>query len=325
MAKYIGRRCSVGIAKETTRGTPVNPTYWIPFATVSFDDKIDKARSEGAFAVLEDTENAYIVGKRSEGEIEFEMTDKFIGLFLYSLLGSVSTSNPETGVYTHSFTLSNSNTHPSLSILTQDPIESTMFPLCVVDTLTIKVEPQGIVKWTVGIKGRGGNSWTTQSTNFTSVGNKFLSQHLKLKLATNIAGLASASVIYPKSLEITFNQNVIQDFVAGTVQVNDNINQQFSIEGNIELNREDNTYRNYMLNNTVRAMEINFLHTTLIGATKYPQLQMQFPNVDFYEWEQDRALDSIVTEKINFKCNYDTVNGYNSIYLCKLTNNVVSY
>ena len=42
MAKFVGRNCGVGIAKEATRGQATAPTQWIPWATLSFNDKVDR-------------------------------------------------------------------------------------------------------------------------------------------------------------------------------------------------------------------------------------------------------------------------------------------
>src|SRR3990167_704022 len=333
MAKHIGRRCSLGVAKEATRGTAVNPTFWVPFSTISFDAKTDKARSVGSFGLIQDADDEYIVGQRSEGDLEFEMTDKYIGLFLLSFFGSVSSAVKETTAYDHTFTIANTNAHQSLSILAHDPIGSSgyatdqmMFPLSVIDSIKINVEPQGIVMMTVGFKGGAMKSWSNQTTAFTAVGNKFLAQHLNLKIAANLAALGAASVIYPKAFEITLTQNTIPDFVVGTVQVNDNINQQWMVEGSVTLNRENNTYRDYMIGNTARAMRFDLLNGgTTIGASSNPELVMDMPRVFFSEWEQDRGLDTIATDKINFKAYYDATNDDQIIDSCVLTNITTSY
>ena len=41
MSKFVGRLYQIGLGKESSRGTGVAPTYWIPKTAVSFDDKIE--------------------------------------------------------------------------------------------------------------------------------------------------------------------------------------------------------------------------------------------------------------------------------------------
>ena len=41
MARIIGRLGSIGIGVETTRGTAVAPTFWVPVTGKDFDDKVD--------------------------------------------------------------------------------------------------------------------------------------------------------------------------------------------------------------------------------------------------------------------------------------------
>ena len=61
------------------------------------------------------------------------------------------------------------------------------------------------------------------------------------------------------------------DSVLGTVEPEDILGQQFSVEGSLELNKEDETYRNYMLGGTYRAMDISFVRAS------NSSLQFQLP------------------------------------------------
>ena len=45
---WIGRRMSVGIGLESTRGVGVAPTYWLNTLSFSFNDVVDRALSEAA-------------------------------------------------------------------------------------------------------------------------------------------------------------------------------------------------------------------------------------------------------------------------------------
>lgn len=318
MSKFVGRRAEMAVGIEATRGTAASTLFWVPRISISHDDKIEQAREEQSLGKIADSDSAYVVHRHAEGEIEAEIYDKALGVFLTSLLGAVPTTGGS-DPYTHTYTLSNSNQHKSISILTQDPDTNKMFRKAVVDSLTLTVEPNATVKWTVGFKSNSGANWGTQTASYTSLGSKWLHQHLGVKLAAAVGSLAAASTISLKRLELTISANTMFDDVLGTVESEDILNQQFSVEGTLELNKEDETYRNYMLDGTYRAMEIK------LNGGSSSIFTLQFPRVDFSEWEQDRSLNEIVTQSINFKGNYDKANALDIISTCTLVNSQSSY
>lgn len=318
MSKFVGRRGTLGLAKESSRGTAVGtPTFWFPRTTVSFDDHTETAREEEGLGVLADSDSNFVTSKMASGEVEFDIEDRTIGIILTSLLGASpvkSGSDP----YTYTYTLSNSNQHQSLSILYQDPDITKVYPLGVVSSLSIVVEQNAIVKGTVTFMSRVGRDWTTQTADFTDLGQKFLHQHSVLKLADTVGALAGSSAISIKRLELNIEANATYDNIIGTVEPEDILNQQYSVSGTIELNKESDAYRGYMLNGTYKAMDISFVRSASSS------LQFQFPRVDFTEWEQDRTLNEIVSQSIQFKGNYDAANALDIISTCILINNLNS-
>lgn len=318
MTKFVARRGSIGLAKEASRGVGLAPTLWVPFATVSFQDRVEEAREEQGQGVIADSDSKYVVMQMGEGDVEAELYDQAIGLILMSLIGAApgtSGSNP----YTHAFTFTNTNQHQSLSIYYKDPDRSDMFPLGVVDSLNMKVEMNGKVQWKIGFKSKRARGWTSQTASFTTLGAKWLHQHLVFKLAANVGSLTAATAISLKGLELTMSANTMFDGVMGTIEPEDILNQQFSVEGSVTLNLEDDTYRGYMLNGTYKAMEIK-----LDGGAN-SSLDLRFPRVDFSQWEMDRKLNEIAKQKINFKCNYDQANALDIISTVSLINTKSTY
>jgi len=327
MAKFIGRRRNVGVAIEGTRGTPATPVYFTPFASWSFDQKTDTVQSNAGLGKIEDVSGHYIVGQRAEGIITDQFYDKFLGAVLKALLGSVSSSlaGGEAAVWEHTYTLSQINQHPSLSIYCDDPNGAYLFPMGMIDSLTIEIKPNDFVQYEIGLKAKGARDWTTVSGVYTSLGKQFLQQHLTFKLAAAVGDLAEASAIDLKSLTLKFNKNVEIENSLGTVQPIDVINQQFGITGEIIVDRSADTYRNYMIQGTQRAMQINLLHPDTIGNAEKTELDLKFPKVHFHEWEQNSDLDKLVEETIPFTCHRDLPNDLDSISTCLLTNTIESY
>jgi hypothetical protein len=127
--------------------------------------------------------------------------------------------------------------------------------------------------------------------------------------------LAAASAISLKKLELNFTKSAAHDVVLGTVEPEDVLASNFAVEGSIELLKQDETYRNLMLDGTYKAMGVSFVRSSVNSS-----LAMQFPRVDFTEWEQDRGLDNIVSQTIQFKANYDAANAADIISSCILIN-----
>lgn len=318
MTKFVGRKGTLGVALEATRGTPVVPAFWIPYVTMSFFDRVETAREDQGMGNIADSDSVYVTMRMGEGDVESQLYDQAIPYILSSLLGAVPVttgSNP----YTHTFTLSSSNQAKSLTLYWADPDRSYIFPLAVVDSFKMSVEPNGIVNYTIGFKSKGARNWATQTPSYTTMGSKFLHQHLGFKLASATAGLAAASAISLKSLELNINRNTVFDNVIGTSEPEDILSQAISVDGNISLNLEDDTYRNYMLSNTYRAMEIKLL------ASASSSFTLQFPRVDFSEWEPDYTLNEIAKQSINFKANYDSTNAAAIISTATVVNTKTSY
>lgn len=318
MTKFVGRRGTLGVAIETTRGVQVAPAFWIPFATMSFFDRIESAREDQGMGVIADSDSFYVTMQKAEGDVDAQLYDQAIPYILTSLLGAVPVttgSNP----YTHTFTLSSTNQAKTLSLYWKDPDRSYIFPMSVVDSFKMTIAPNGLVEYTIGFKSKRADDYTSQTPSFTTLGNKFLHQHLIFKLASATAGLAAATAISLKGLELNITRNTIFDEVLGTSEPEDILSQSISVEGNVTLNLEDDSYRNFMLNNTYRAMEI------LLSRSTSSSFDLVFPRVDFSEWEPDYTLNDIAKQKINFKGNYDSANAVAIISTATVINTKVSY
>jgi hypothetical protein len=318
MTKFVARRGSLGIAIEATKGTPTAPTYWCPYVTMSFFDRTDTVAETQGMGNIADQDSVYVTMVMGEGDVESQLYDKALGYILSSLLGAKPVTSGGSP-YTHTFTLSQTSVVQTLSLYWTDPDRDYLFPNAVAESLKVTVAPNGIVSYTVHFKSKRARQWTHQTPDFTSLGSKFLHQHLVAKLATSVAGLGAATPISLKNLTLNIDRKAIFDSVIGTVEPEDVLSQELSIEGELQLNLEDDTYRNYMLNGTYRSMELK-----LLGSTS-SSLDLIFPRVNFKEWELDGKLNEIAKQKISFKANYDSANALDIISTAVLINLKSSY
>lgn len=325
MSKYIGRVVDLGAAKESSRGSGASPSFWIPKVEFSFDDKVVIARSEASVGKLADTDNSFVTTNYGQGDLESEIRSNSFGLFLLAMMGSVSTAGPSDSAYTHTYTISESAQHQSLAFLVQDPNTSEMYKLIMLDSLEINMELDQIVRFTATFMGKKGNEYTTQTVTYAADA-RFTKKHLGFKVAANLASLDAASTISLKRLRFTTNKNAELDDVLGTAEPEDINNRQFSVEGEIELNYNDETFKDYFRNGTKRAVEIKLTNTdTLIGATSRPTLTFRMPKVGFFDWEPDYANNEIVKQTMSFKAEEDIDNSNAIISTCELINSQASY
>ena len=326
MSKYIGRLVKLGVAKESARGGGASPVYHVPKTSFSFDDKIVQARSVGSLGKISDSEEAFVTTNYGQGDMEAEIRMDSFGLFLYAMLGSVSTAGPSDEAYTHSFTVNQGNQHQSLSFVVEDENTAELFKLVMLDSLELTAELDEVVRFTASFMGKQAVDTGLTVPAVTSE-SKFTKRHVSLKVASDIASLSGASAISLKSLTLNIQKNVSLDDVLGTAEPEDILNRQLAVEGEITLNYEDETWKNYMKNGTNRAVEIAFTNTddTIGSGSTNPSLTIQLPKVDFFDWEPDYSLDEIVTQTMSFKASRDVANAQDIIYLCRLINGVVSY
>jgi hypothetical protein len=324
MTKFIGRRVNVGIGKETSRGVAVAPGFFIPKTNYTFDDKTNKAKSGESFSsIVGGGSQAVVTGRFSEGALEGELNANSFGLILLATLGAETPSAYSTSAYTHTYTLGNTNQHTSLTVLCKDPIGDTCFKGCMVDSLEITIAQNEVVKYNCALKGKKGNDWTITATYAADY--KFVGRDLVFKVAADTASLAASTAISVKEIKLTINKNADHDWVLGTLEPEDILNKSFTIEGQITLNYEDRTWRDYMNNGSTKAMGILLTNTRqTIGSAGNPAFYIEFPVVEFSEWESKRDNDDIASQKINFTALYDIATS-KVISSCYIQNTTATY
>lgn len=314
MAKFIGRQQEVGIGRESTRGTIVAPSIWVPKTNFNVEDKATKARTQGSYGNILGGDDALVSEKYSQGELEIELQDNAIALLLYALFGSLSSASFNS-VYKHTLSIANSVQHQSLSLHMNDPIGAADSPTktiayarAMVDQLEISSRIGELVMAKVSFLAMQHRDWTRQTPSYTAQ-NKFTHKHVSIKVASDTSGLGAASRINVQELTLTIKKNVVREMSLGTVQPVDIVNKRIEISGKLKLTHEDRTWRDYMMNGTTKAMRIAFANGDVtIGATN-PQVQLDLAKVDFDQWEPAHALDDLSTQEITFNALYDPTSG----------------
>lgn len=88
--EHIGRLQKVGLAKETTPGTGVAPTVWVPQMSIDFKPVSEKALDNSAYGVIDEVYDSQTVKNMTEMTLQGIIRDINLGLLLYAAMGSTT-------------------------------------------------------------------------------------------------------------------------------------------------------------------------------------------------------------------------------------------
>ncbi len=319
MPTRLGREYNIGIAKETTRGTPVTPSFWIPRKTFDFEEKREIIFDDQGYGRIEDITRHKIVSQWAEGTFGGITGARSIGLFLLGVLGSVTTTGPDAdGIYTHTFSVGQNVQHPSLTFSVKDPDAGRAFALAMLKTFRLSIETGGFAEFESDFMSKKAVSATL--TPFYVLEDNFVGGNTTVKFADTKAGLNAAPVIKAITAEINYNKNLEKDDILGSFDPNDFFNKQFQIELTLTKKMEDETYKSYFKDGAMKAMRLLF--STGTGAT-LRSIQTDLNQVIFTDWASSRGLDEIVVETITMKASFKLADA--EMVSVILKNNQTSY
>lgn len=307
MPKYIGRLANVWFGVESTRGTAVNATTFTPKTDFSFYERAETIQDESSIWVIADSLSTEVIRKWAEWELTTNASANSVWALFYSLLGSVTSAQATTWAYTHNYTLANSNTHPTLTTCISDPTQGAMrYPLTMIQSMTLNAEEGGYATLTVSLKAKPGEE-TTHTVSY-DIEKAFLSKYSVFKTASNLAGLDWASSVCLKSFELTIEKNLEDDFCLGSHTPVDFLNKQTAITGSFTLQFTDETFKDFQLNGTQRAVRFELINTDVtIWVSNNPTLRIDLPLAGLTEWSLAQGNDEIVMQTLTFKANYSQV------------------
>ena len=327
MSTFIGRLVDIGIGKETVRGTPVAPTFFIPQVSLTFDEMIQQVIDESSIGVIEDAIDANVTEKFAEGTLEGRISVEGFGLLLLAAIGDVvSTINtPETGVTTHDFKTKQDAQNPSLTIAVKEPNADKDFALAMINSLEFRVVLNEYAMFTAEFRSKvsvaGSNTPVYVAADELKI---FVPQNGTFKVATNLAGLGAGTEHKIRSFTLSVAKNVEDDQVIGSVDPNDILNKQFAVEGTIEILYRDTTFIDDLLADTAQAMRLTLENTAItIGAVTNPKLEIDLARVKFSEVTKPFTNNDLTVQTLTFKAFYSLADS--KMITVKLINETASY
>lgn len=326
MAKIIGRTGAIGIGVESTQGTKVAASYWVPVQSYSIDDKVEYIKNDSAMGHIAEFNASAITKLWSEGEYSGKIFLDSVGAELVAVFGAspTSTQRTTTGVYDHAFALANNNDHKSLTVAYEDAIQEVSFPFSMVNSWSLEVAVDDYVKRTISLMGKKSESATHTPSFSDEI--EFIPSQIVFKMASAQSGLDGASGINVTAFNMEIAKNAEAQYVLGSKEPEDIINKQIGVTGSIELYFENETYRDYVFANTHRAIRIDMIDTaTVIGSSgsHNPELYFDLNEVVFSEFDRSWDSNDPLKQTLNFEALYNLADG--EIITARLTNTETSY
>lgn len=305
MAEIIGREIEVGIATEATRGTAETAAdRWVKKTSATIVERATHAVDESTYGKFEEGQGRRVTQKYIEGELAGIVHVDAIGYIFANLYGACVSTLVSSGVYSHVFNMKQGNQHISLSIFAKDgSVQQRVYSNCMVNTLQMSVAIEDYIRFSatfIGSAAAANSDTPTYSNEYD-----FIARDVVVKMAATSGGLAGATAIKVKALELNWDAGVIRDHVVGTVNPDDNYNSQMVIEGTFTLNFDNTTYRDLYLGDTAQYMSITITGEANLAAALKGSITIVLNKVQLMDWNRDGDGSDLVTEPISFRAFYN--------------------
>ncbi len=318
---HIGRAQAIGFAKETTSWTlSAGTKYWIAKDGGIMKPVIESAMDESGYWVIESNYDSQVVRETTETNISGIVRDTVFGLLLKATFGteaSVAKSAPNASVYDHTFTVLNTNAHPSLSCWAYDPVGTYTSTYNMVNELKITGAVGDYIKFDLSLLWKKMVTASTPTVAYTS-DNPFLARHCLLYVDTTEAGLDSASALDLNNFEINISKNV--EMMGIGLEPDCFLNQNFVVTGSFEAVFKNTTdWLALVQGATEKFFRIKILNSDVtIGTSANPEISFTFAKAVFNEWDKSDDNNSIVTQTVGFVANFNNTAWFSM--KAKLTN-----
>ncbi len=300
MPLYAIEQKWLGLAKETTRGQAVAPTKFYPIgADTEMEYKLNHIEDEllrGRFEKYP----PYAGTKEGSGTINLNVNAKNIGEFLYSLLGSVETTDigGAGNAYRHIFKRSNSITMPSYTITVYRGINAKQYPLSVVKTITFSYPVDNIVKASIHLLFQSEINYTNPPTPTFTEQDPFMFHNVIIKIGGN-------QVNNIKDMSITIdNGSVPLRALRGSQDIYDIVSHaKLTISGSFNVYFENEDERIKFLSNTSNSLEIISTGDVIEPGHNY-RLEIKLPQIHYTAYPFSN-LDGLLGASVSFNSYYN--------------------
>jgi hypothetical protein len=274
----------LGIAKETTPGTPVTATAFIPVTAPAGKDALTLLDDKGMRGSMVDT-YGQVAGVKS-GTMDFggDVFPDTIGWPLAGVLGDVATTGAS-APYTHTMAVQNANDGQPKSYTLVDyyATATRAYPGAKISEFGLKFSADGMLTYTAKATTYGSQVVTKPTPSFTSV------PPLASWIGTVTLGGSALTTVTDGELTIKRPVTVI-DTVNGSQNPSQLWSGPVSVDGKLTVVMEDDSQLTNYLSATDTTLAINFAGGAGVGAF---QVQFTMSKVKYSAAEIGRGKDYV--------------------------------
>lgn len=332
MSIKLGREPYLGIGIESTAGTAVAASKYLPFVTCTVRGIQEPIADESAKGVRDKTWGAITGKKRGEGDVEIYVDAENAAYLLYPALGSIATATAsgESSVYEHTITRKSSNPPKTVTLIYNDTQDTRKYVYSTINNLELNVA-DGLATISANILSKFPSTGTASQSVSEERILAFKDYSVKFGSGANgtaaLAAAASATATPLSSFTLRINNNAEVQHLSGDNDVAQVSMSEFEINGEYVLFYENTTNRDHyetMLDssNAVRAMIVTFTGDS-IGSAETEEIEIRIPNFHLTDRGIDTGVSGFITENPSFTAEYDPTE--TKTIQVKITNQTASY
>lgn len=295
----------LGIAKETTWGTAVNPAYFVPFKDAKPEDVIEYIKDQGIRGAMAETYNILAGPTKGTFDVSGETFPDSIGLFLLATLGTDTVTG--TGPYVHTFKLARTGQSPSLTLSYYDGTSERQWAGHIIEELSFKWAAKAALEYTVKTQGKPSATTSTGTPTVTTT-----TPFLSWAFTATLGGTTKVNVV---GFDVSFKSKLYLQYAANNSQAPSAVIEGATgITGKITFDKMDDSELTNFLSNTQSSL-------VLTGVQGANQIVIQISKCAF-----TKAIVSgkeVVQVDVDFEGLDNTTD--NGPALIKLTNSVATY
>ena len=281
----------IGLGIETTFGTAVAPTFWLPYKTVKAADVIHKVTDDGRRANV--TKDYAVYNTTQEGTVEIDgmAYPDALGYFVFAMLGSDAVTGTAVP-YTHTLKLLN-NLPPTLTLSNYSGVDERQYAGAAINALDIKFDTADkqmdvSAKFNTLLGVVGTTSTPTYST---------LSPFLGFQLAPTINSVLNTNVV---GGEINYKRTVAMLYTVNDTQAPTKFSSsEIEVTGKLTFDIESATEYDLYTTGTQFPLSLKFTQSANSSAT------FEFGNVDITKSDLDQS-QQYLRVNMEWKALYNT-------------------
>lgn len=304
MSNAIGRLGWLGIAKESTPGTPVTPSTYLPFTEQSLAEKHEPIGDIAAKGVREQQYGSVQGKKWGEGSFTVNVDESKIGHILLMLFGSVSTGTVSGSIKDHTFSRNNSNTPTTYTVTLDRVTDRKTFPYCVAKSGEIAFS-DGLLTAKVDLLSQFPATSVSGTLTVTS-GTLFTWKDAQVLFGTTLTTADVATPTKVTDFTVTFDNASTPTFRSGVQQPVSIDHTTFRAYGSFKLYFESTTQLDAYLALTKQAMILRVLGRGLASGYR-EALNINFASIRLTEATVETPVDDLIMLSCTFEAEYDSV------------------